>query len=55
MPINLFTDNGPDYRCHVCGKDILGEIDHSCKEESFDELKIEDEREKQDEESSRNL
>jgi predicted RNA-binding Zn-ribbon protein involved in translation (DUF1610 family) len=27
------TDNGPDYQCPNCGKDILGEIGHECEEE----------------------
>lgn len=33
----MFTDNGPDYRCPICGKDIIGEIGHECREEENEE------------------
>lgn len=33
----MFTDNGPDYRCPICGKDMIGEIGHECREEENEE------------------
>lgn len=30
--INLYTDNGPDYYCSRCEKNIIGEIGHNCDE-----------------------
>jgi hypothetical protein len=33
----MFTDNGPDYRCPLCGADITGEIGHKCSDELIDE------------------
>ena len=30
-----FIDNGPDFRCKYCNRDILGEIGHECKSFSF--------------------
>ncbi len=41
------TDNGPSYQCPVCGRDILGEIDHWCDMGEYStnqELRDEDER-----------
>ena len=29
---NFFTDNGPDHKCSLCEKDIIGEIGHNCNE-----------------------
>lgn len=28
----FYTDNGPDYTCSLCGKNIIGEIGHECGE-----------------------
>ena len=33
----FFTDNGPDYKCSLCEKDIIGEIGHECDEEEQDD------------------
>jgi hypothetical protein len=33
----MFTDNGPDYRCPLCGADTTGEIGHECSDELIDE------------------
>lgn len=33
MMYNFITDNGPDYTCSRCEKDIIGEIGHNCEEE----------------------
>jgi hypothetical protein len=32
----MFTDNGPDYRCPLCGADTTGEIGHECSDELID-------------------
>ena len=32
----MFTDNGPNYQCLICGKDITGEIGHECSDELID-------------------
>jgi len=28
----FFTDNGPNHKCNICERDILGEIGHDCSE-----------------------
>jgi len=33
----MYIDNGPNYQCPVCGKDIIGEIGHECSDELIDE------------------
>jgi len=37
----MFTDNGPDYICPKCGRDILGEIGHECGEDNMAQFFVE--------------
>jgi len=34
----FFIDNGPEYCCPLCNRDITGEIGHVCEEEDVEEV-----------------